>query len=46
MPKQKVFNPGMSQKTWDKLHKMLAATNIKYSAEIQQGRMKEEKKVG
>lgn len=42
----KPVNPGMSPKTWDKLHKMLAASNIKYSEEIQKGRMKEAKKVG
>lgn len=46
MPKQKPVNPGMSPKAWDKLHKMLAASNIKYSEQIKQGRLKEEKKDG
>lgn len=39
------YNPGLSPRAWDKLHKLLAATNIKYSEEIRNGR-KGEKKVG
>ncbi|WP_160297281.1 hypothetical protein [Paenibacillus sp. IHBB 10380] len=32
------LNPGLSEKAWDKLHRMLAETNIKYQAEIAAGR--------
>ncbi|MEK3762630.1 hypothetical protein NST04_28650 [Paenibacillus sp. FSL H7-0756] len=39
-------NPGMSQQAWDKLHRMLAETNIKYQAEIAAGRESKEESAG
>ncbi|MDT3426116.1 hypothetical protein J2Z22_001636 [Paenibacillus forsythiae] len=32
------YNPGLSDKAWDKLHKFLAAANVKYAEQIQQDR--------
>jgi hypothetical protein len=29
-----MHNPGMSEKAWDKFHKMLARFNLKYAAKI------------
>ncbi|MGG1878828.1 hypothetical protein ABDI30_14810 [Paenibacillus cisolokensis] len=39
------FNPGLSEKAWDQLHKMLAALNIKYAAEIQARKQANQEKV-
>ncbi|MDU0330507.1 hypothetical protein RW092_09855 [Paenibacillus sp. 3LSP] len=38
------YNPGLSEKAWNKLHKMLAALNIKYAAEIQASRKAKQEK--
>ncbi|WP_229717176.1 hypothetical protein [Paenibacillus aceti] len=40
----KPYNPGLSEKAWNKLHKMLAALNIKYAAEIQASRKAKQEK--
>lgn len=39
MEKKPINNPGLSPKAWDKFHKMLAASNIKYAKEIKEGRI-------
>lgn len=39
-------NPGLSEKAWDKFHRMLAETNIKYQAEIAAGREAKEESAG
>lgn len=40
---RKAYNPGLSEKAWDQLHKKLAALNIKYAAEIQADRKHKDK---
>lgn len=32
------YNPGLSEKAWNSLHRKLAALNIKYLSEIEAGR--------
>ncbi|MBQ4899316.1 hypothetical protein KB559_10755 [Paenibacillus sp. Marseille-P2973] len=32
------YNPGLSEKAWDKLHKFLAEKNVKYAEQIQNDR--------
>lgn len=38
MQDKPINNPGLSEKAWNKFHKMLAASNIKYAAEIKAAR--------
>lgn len=34
-----INNPGLSPKAWDKFHKMLALSNLKYAEQIKAGRI-------
>lgn len=43
---KKPHNPGLSEQAWNKLHRMLAETNIKYQAEIAAGREAKEESAG
>lgn len=45
-PIQKPNNPGLSEKAWNQLHKLLALSNLKYAEQIKAARKEREQHAG